>query len=204
MRRNVTNGTKTKFVSKWTKFFFKNSDKGFKKWPFDCFLWRNIDLIQLVSYFLAVNDPNSYNLVSYRMEEIRQYYKFRPDELFRRITVTSLVTLMLEVSKLEYQEEDSEKLANQIREDQESLQKMNLKGNKLDSRNHWKVKSLGTLNFGHLDSALARKYHNIKRKVYDHEHEESRLKFELKGGKIANSWTQLQDCKVLRLIRNIF
>ena len=63
------------------------------------------------------------------MEEIRQYYKFRPDELFRRITVTSLVTLMLEVSKLEYQEEDSEKLANQIREDQESLQKMNLKGN---------------------------------------------------------------------------
>lgn len=57
------------------------------------------------------------------MEEIRQYYKFRPDEIFRRITVTSLVTLMLEVSKLEYQQEDAEKLANQIREDQVSLQK---------------------------------------------------------------------------------
>ena len=58
------------------------------------------------------------------MEEIRQYYKFRPDEIFRRITVTSMVTLMLEVSKLEYQEEDSHRLDNQIREDQESLQKM--------------------------------------------------------------------------------
>lgn len=58
----------------------------------------------------------------FRMEEIRQYYKFRPDEIFRRITVTSLVTLMLEVSKLEYQEEDAERLTNQIREDQESLQ----------------------------------------------------------------------------------
>lgn len=55
------------------------------------------------------------------MEEIRQYYKFRPDEIFRRITVTSMVTLMLEVSKLEYQEEDSHRLDNQIREDQESL-----------------------------------------------------------------------------------
>ena len=40
------------------------------------------------------------------MEEVRQYYKFRPDEIFRRITVTSLVTLMLEVAKLEMQEED--------------------------------------------------------------------------------------------------
>lgn len=56
-----------------------------------------------------------------RMEEIRQYYKFRPDEIFRRITVTSMVTLMLEVSKLEFQEEDSHRLDNQIREDQESL-----------------------------------------------------------------------------------
>ena len=59
----------------------------------------------------------------FRMEEIRQYYKFRPDEIFRRITVTSLVTLMVEVSKLEYQEEDAQRLENQIREDQESLQK---------------------------------------------------------------------------------
>ena len=55
------------------------------------------------------------------MEEIRQYYKFRPDEIFRRITVTSMVTLMLEVGKLEFQEQDAERLNNQIREDQESL-----------------------------------------------------------------------------------
>jgi hypothetical protein len=52
------------------------------------------------------------------MEDIRHFYKFRPDEIFRRVTVTSLVTLMLEQSKLEYQEEDSEKLATQIREDE--------------------------------------------------------------------------------------
>ena len=56
------------------------------------------------------------------MDEIRQYYKFRPDEIFRRITVTSLVTLMVEVNKLEYQEEDAKRLDNQIREDQENLQ----------------------------------------------------------------------------------
>ena len=60
-------------------------------------------------------------ILFHRMEEIRQYYKFRPDEIFRRITVTSMVTLMLEVSKLEYQEEDAHRLDNQIREDQESL-----------------------------------------------------------------------------------
>ena len=40
------------------------------------------------------------------MEELRQYYRFRPDEVFRRITVSSLTGLMIEVSKLEYQEED--------------------------------------------------------------------------------------------------
>ena len=45
------------------------------------------------------------------MEEIRQYYKFRPDEIFRRITMTSLATLMIETSKLEYQEEDAERLS---------------------------------------------------------------------------------------------
>lgn len=41
-----------------------------------------------------------------KMEELRQYYRFRPDEVFRRITVSSLTGLMIEVSKLEYQEED--------------------------------------------------------------------------------------------------
>jgi hypothetical protein len=37
------------------------------------------------------------------MEELRQFYRFRPDEIFRRVTVSSLVGLMVEVSKLEYQ-----------------------------------------------------------------------------------------------------
>ena len=40
------------------------------------------------------------------MEEIRQYYRFRPDEIFRRVNITALVTLMLEQAKLEMQEED--------------------------------------------------------------------------------------------------
>ena len=40
------------------------------------------------------------------MEEVRQYYKFRPDEVFRRVTVNSLLALMLEVAKLEIQEAD--------------------------------------------------------------------------------------------------
>ena len=30
-----------------------------------------------------------------RTEEIKTYYKFRPDEIFRRINVTSLTTLMI-------------------------------------------------------------------------------------------------------------
>ena len=47
----------------------------------------------------------------FRMEEIKTYYKFRPDEIFRRITMTSLATLMIETSKLEYQEEDAERLS---------------------------------------------------------------------------------------------
>ena len=40
------------------------------------------------------------------MQEAGQYYRFRPDEIFRRITVTSLVSLMLEQSKLEIQEKN--------------------------------------------------------------------------------------------------
>ena len=40
------------------------------------------------------------------MQEVSQFYRFRPDEIFRRITVTSMVSLMLEQSKLEIQEED--------------------------------------------------------------------------------------------------
>ena len=43
---------------------------------------------------------------AFRMEEVRQYYKFRPDEVFRRVTVNSLLALLLEVAKLEIQEAD--------------------------------------------------------------------------------------------------
>ena len=46
------------------------------------------------------------------MQEAGQYYRFRPDEIFKRITITSLVSLMLEQSKLEIQEKD-EHLASQ-------------------------------------------------------------------------------------------
>ena len=46
------------------------------------------------------------------MQEAGQFYRFRPDEIFKRITVTSLVSLMLEQSKLEIQEKD-EHLASQ-------------------------------------------------------------------------------------------
>jgi len=72
----------------------------------------------------SINTGNNTRKQLERMEEIKTYYKFRPDEIFRRITVTSLATLMIESSKLEYQEEDSERLTSQIREDQESLQKL--------------------------------------------------------------------------------
>jgi len=72
----------------------------------------------------SINSGNNTRKQLEKMEEIKTYYKFRPDEIFRRITVTSLATLMIECSKLEYQEEDSDRLTSQIREDQESLQKM--------------------------------------------------------------------------------
>ncbi len=39
----------------------------------------------------------------FRMEEVRQYYRFRPDEIFRRVNITALLTLMLEQAKLEMQ-----------------------------------------------------------------------------------------------------
>lgn len=81
----------------------------------------------------TIDTGNNQRKKEERMEEIRQYYKFRPDEIFRRITVTSLVTLMVEVSKLEYQEEDAQRLDNQIREDQESLQKADQGDNKIET-----------------------------------------------------------------------
>ena len=38
-----------------------------------------------------------------RLEELHQLYKFRSDEVFRRVTIDNLVSLMVEVNKLEYQ-----------------------------------------------------------------------------------------------------
>ena len=49
------------------------------------------------------------------MEEVRQYYKFKPDEVFRRVTVNSLLALMLEVAKLEIQEADEAAIDEQQR-----------------------------------------------------------------------------------------
>ena len=38
-----------------------------------------------------------------RLEEVHQYYKFRNDEVFRRVNVNNLVRLLIEQTKLEYQ-----------------------------------------------------------------------------------------------------
>jgi hypothetical protein len=38
-----------------------------------------------------------------RLEELHQLYKFRSDEVFRRVTIDNLVSLIIEVNKLEYQ-----------------------------------------------------------------------------------------------------
>jgi hypothetical protein len=53
-----------------------------------------------------VNTGNNTRKQLEKMQEAGQYYRFRPDEIFRRITVTSLVSLMMEQSKLEIQEKD--------------------------------------------------------------------------------------------------
>ena len=44
----------------------------------------------------------------FRLEEIRTFYKFRPDEIFRRINITALVALMIEVAKMEMQVRERE------------------------------------------------------------------------------------------------
>ena len=38
-----------------------------------------------------------------RLEEVHQYYKFRNDEVFRRVNINNLVRLLIEQTKLEYQ-----------------------------------------------------------------------------------------------------
>jgi len=51
----------------------------------------------------TVNTGNNLRKELERIEEIQQYYKFRPDEIFRRININSLVSLVIEVNKLEHQ-----------------------------------------------------------------------------------------------------
>ena len=115
-------------------------------------------------------DPNQGHFF-HRMEEIRQYYKFRPDEIFRRITVTSMVTLMLEVSKLEYQEEDAHRLDNQIREDQESLllqdQKAEIEEPKNEGQNEEEAKEEEALEVDSLDSAIDPEEHRREHEDLD-------------------------------------
>ena len=38
-----------------------------------------------------------------RLEEVHQFYKFRNDEVFRRVNINNLVRLLIEQTKLEYQ-----------------------------------------------------------------------------------------------------
>jgi len=59
-----------------------------------------------------VNTGNNTRKLAEKMQEAGHYYRFRPDEIFRRITATSMVSLMLEQSKLQIQEND-EHLASQ-------------------------------------------------------------------------------------------
>lgn len=47
-----------------------------------------------------------YRKCIFRVEEVRQFYKFRPDEIFRRVHLNNLVNLMIEVSKLEMHKSD--------------------------------------------------------------------------------------------------
>jgi len=51
----------------------------------------------------TLNTGNNLRKELERIEEIHQYYKFRPDEIFRRININSLVSLIIEVNKLEHQ-----------------------------------------------------------------------------------------------------
>ncbi|XP_040580553.1 centrosomal protein of 41 kDa [Lepeophtheirus salmonis] len=53
-----------------------------------------------------VNSGNNIRKEIERMEEIRTFYRFRSDEIFRRIKIMALVRLMVEVAKLEIQERE--------------------------------------------------------------------------------------------------
>jgi len=51
-----------------------------------------------------------------KLEEVHQYYKFRNDEVFRRVNVNNLVRLLIEQTKLEYQINPPER-ANNVEEE---------------------------------------------------------------------------------------
>ena len=47
-----------------------------------------------------------------KLEEVHQYYKFRNDEVFRRVNINNLVRLLIEQTKLEYQVNPPERTNN--------------------------------------------------------------------------------------------
>jgi len=51
----------------------------------------------------VVNTGSNLRTELEKLDEIHQFYKFRNDEIFRRITINNLVNLIVEVGKLEYQ-----------------------------------------------------------------------------------------------------
>merc|ERR1719370_1867062 len=51
----------------------------------------------------TINTGNNLRKELERLEEVQLFYKFRNDEIFRRINVNNLVRLLVEVMKLEYQ-----------------------------------------------------------------------------------------------------
>lgn len=51
----------------------------------------------------TINTGNNLRKELERLEEVHQFYKFRTDEVFRRVNINSLVRLVTEVTKLEYQ-----------------------------------------------------------------------------------------------------
>nr|ACO10318.1 Centrosomal protein of 41 kDa [Caligus rogercresseyi] len=57
----------------------------------------------------VVNSGNNLRKEIERMEEIRTFYRYRSNEIFRRIKITSLVQLMIEVAKVELQERELNK-----------------------------------------------------------------------------------------------
>ena len=68
----------------------------------------------------SVDSGNTLQKQMERNEEVRHFYKFKPDEIFRRIHVTSLVALLIEVEKLRIHEEDLAEMSDEEEQDQDS------------------------------------------------------------------------------------